>query len=40
MKKLLIGLGVVVVLLIAAIIVVPLLIPLEQYKGEIQARAK
>ena len=40
MKKLLIGLGVVVVLLIAAVIVVPMLIPLESYKGEIQARAK
>jgi len=40
MKKLLIGLGIVVVLLLAAIIVVPLLVPLEQYKGEIQARAK
>ncbi|MGF1628804.1 MAG: AsmA family protein [Kiloniellaceae bacterium] len=40
MKKLLIGLGVVVVLIIAAVIVVPLLIPLESYKGEIQARAK
>jgi len=40
MKKLLIGLGVVVVLLIAAVIVVPMLIPLDSYKGEIQARAK
>jgi AsmA protein len=40
MKKLLIGLGIVVVLLLVAIIVVPMLVPLEQYKGEIQARAK
>lgn len=40
MKKLLIGLGIVVVLLIAALIVVPMLIPLESYKGEIQAQAK
>jgi AsmA protein len=40
MKKLLIGLGIVVVLLLAAVIVVPMLVPLEQYKGEIQARAK
>lgn len=40
MKKLLIGLGVLVVLLLAAVIVIPMLVPLEQYKGEIQARAK
>jgi len=40
MKKLLIGLGVVVVLLLAAAIVVPMLIPLDSYKGEIQAQVK
>ncbi|NIA69170.1 AsmA family protein [Pelagibius litoralis] len=40
MKKLFIGLGVIVVLLIAAVIIVPQLVPLESYKGEIQARAK
>lgn len=40
MKKLLIGLGVVVLLLIVAVIVVPMLIPLERYKSEIQAQAK
>src|SRR3546814_5483663 len=39
MKKLLIGLGVVVVLLVAAAIVISL-IPLDSYKGEIQARVK
>jgi AsmA protein len=40
MKKLLIGLGVVVVLLLAAVVVIPMLVPLDSYKGEIQARAK
>ena len=40
MKKLLIGLGVVVLLLIVAIVVVPMLIPLERYKSEIQQQAK
>ncbi len=40
MKKLLIGLGVVVVLLIAAVVVVPMLIPLESYKSELQAQVK
>jgi len=40
MKKLLIGLGVVIVLLLVALIVVPMLIPLDSYKGEIQAQAK
>ncbi|MEO3431035.1 AsmA family protein [Pelagibius sp. CAU 1746] len=40
MKKLLIGLGVIVLLLIVAVIVVPMLVPLESYKGEIQARVK
>ena len=40
MKKLLIGLGVVVVLLIAAAVIVPMLIPLERYKSEIQAQVK
>lgn len=40
MKKLLIGLGVIVLLLIVAVIVVPMLIPLERYKSEIQAQAK
>lgn len=39
MKKLLIGLGVVVVLLIAVGVVISL-IPLDSYKGEIQARVK
>ena len=40
MKKLLIGLGVLVVLLIAAVVIIPLVVPLESYKGEIQAQAK
>ena len=40
MKKLLIGLGVVVVLLLVAAVVVPMLVPLESYKSEIQARVK
>lgn len=40
MKKLLIGLGIVVVLLIAAVVVVPMLVPLDSYKGEIQAQVK
>lgn len=40
MKKLLIGLGVIVLLLIVAVIVVPMLIPLDRYKSEIQAQAK
>ncbi len=40
MKKLLIGLGVVVVLLLVAAVVVPMLIPLERYKSEIQAQVK
>lgn len=40
MKKLLIGLGVIVVLLIAAVVVVPMLIPLESYKSELQAQVK
>ncbi len=40
MKKLLIGFGVIVLLLIVAVIVVPMLIPLERYKSEIQAQAK
>lgn len=40
MKKLLIGLGVVVLLLLVAVVVAPFLIPLDSYKGEIQARAK
>src|SRR3546814_17721000 len=39
MKKLLIGLGVVVVLLIAVGVVISL-IPLDSYQGEIQARVK
>src|SRR3546814_15522768 len=39
MKKLLIGLGVVVVLLVAAAIVISL-IPLDSYKGVLQARVK
>src|SRR3546814_16105144 len=39
MKKLLIGLGVVVVLLIAVGVVISL-IPLDSYKGAIQARVK
>ena len=40
LKKLLIGLGVVVVLLIAAVFIVPALIPMETYKGELTARVK
>ena len=40
MKKLLIGLGVIVVLLIAAVVIIPMVVPLESYKGEIQARVK
>ncbi|WP_340117599.1 AsmA family protein [Pelagibius sp. 7325] len=40
MKKLLIGLGVLVVLLLVAVVVVPMLIPLDSYKGEIQAQVK
>lgn len=40
MKKLLIGLGIVVVLLIAAVVAVPMLVPLDSYKGEIQAQVK
>ena len=40
MKKLFIGLGVVVVLLLVAAVVVPMLIPLERYKSEIQAQVK
>ncbi|MGD1880593.1 MAG: AsmA family protein [Kiloniellaceae bacterium] len=39
MKKLLIGLGVVVALLVAVVVVVSF-IPLDRYKGEIQARVK
>ncbi len=40
MKKLLIGLGVILVLLIAAVVIVPMVVPLESYKAEIQAQAK
>ena len=40
LKKLLIGLGVVVVLLIAAVFIVPALIPMETYKDELTARVK
>ncbi|GAB4224932.1 MAG: AsmA family protein [Kiloniellaceae bacterium] len=40
MKKLLIGLGVVVVLLIVAAVVIPMLIPLERYKSELQAQVE
>ena len=41
LKKLLIGLGVVVVLLIAAVFIVPALIPMETYKeSELTARVK
>ncbi|MEQ8355521.1 MAG: AsmA family protein [Kiloniellaceae bacterium] len=40
MKKLLIGLGVVILLLVVAVIVIPMLIPLEKYKSEIQLYAK
>ncbi len=40
MKKVLIGLGVIVVLLVAAVIIIPQFVPLESYKAEIQAQAK
>ncbi len=40
MKKLLIGLGVVIVLLIVAAVAIPPLVPLEKYKGVIQAKVK
>ncbi|WP_420349213.1 AsmA family protein [Pelagibius sp.] len=40
MKKLLIGLGVILVLLIAVVVIVPMVVPLESYKAEIQAQAK
>lgn len=40
MKKLLIGLGVVVVLLIAAVVIIPFLVPLETYKTELEAQVE
>ncbi len=40
MKKLFIGLGVIVVLVVAAILIVPSLVPLETYKQELQAKVK
>jgi AsmA protein len=40
MKKLFIGLGAIVVLIIAAALIIPPLIPLETYKEEIQAKVK
>ena len=40
MKKLFIGLGVIVVLLVAAILIIPPLIPLETYKQELQTKVK
>ncbi len=40
MKKVLIGLGVIVVLLVAAVVIIPQFVPLESYKAEIQAQAK
>jgi AsmA protein len=40
MKKVLLGLGIVVLLIVVALVAVPMLIPLERYKSEIQAQAK
>jgi uncharacterized protein involved in outer membrane biogenesis len=40
LKISLIGLGVVVVLLVAAVFIVPALIPMETYKSELTARVK
>ncbi len=40
MKKILIALGVIVVLLVAAVIIVPLFIPLETYKAEIESQVR
>lgn len=40
MKKLLIGLGVVVVLLIAAVVIIPFMVPLETYKAELAAQVE